>query len=125
LFSALAFKPTLCLPLGKTMRQYRICSGFGRPARAVTAAFAVVVVLAMGAFSVCPSLHQRVHRDSDHPDHFCVISAFAAGQLTWTKTVPAVAAVLVFLISGVLLGEIPLASHLDFYFCPNRAPPRL
>jgi hypothetical protein len=124
-FSALAFKPSLCFPFGKTMRRKRICLGFGRTARAVWAAFAVVLVLALGAFAVSPSLHQRLHTDSAHPDHFCVISAFATGQLSWTGTIPVVAATCVFLVCGVLLGDTPLASHLDFYFSPNRGPPRL
>jgi hypothetical protein len=123
--SALAFKPSLWLPFGKTMRRKRICSGFGRTAKAVTAALAGVLVLVMGAFAVSPSLHQRLHTDCARPDHFCLISAFATGQLSGTETTLAVFTACVFLVCGVFLGETPMASYLDFYFAPNRAPPRL
>jgi hypothetical protein len=101
------------------MRPIRICLGFARTAKAVTAAFAVVLVLVLGALAVSPSLHQRLHADCAHPDHFCVISAFATGQLLWTETLLVVCSVF-----GVSRRETPLASYLDFYFSPNRAPPR-
>jgi hypothetical protein len=107
------------------MRRIRICLGFGRTAKAVTAASAGVLVLVLGAFAVSPSLHQRLHTNSAHPYHFCVISAFATGQLNWTETNLVVTAACVFLACGVSLAESPLASYLDFYFSPNRAPPKL
>jgi hypothetical protein len=106
------------------MRRNRICLGFGQTAKAVTTTFAVMLMLVLGAFAVSPSLHQRLHADSAHPDHFCVISAFAKGQLSWTETKLAVAVASVILFCGVPLRETPLTSYLDLYFSPNRAPPR-
>lgn len=106
------------------MRRNCIHFGFGRTARAVAAAVAVVLVLALGVLAVSPSLHQRLHPDSSHADHFCAIAAFATGQLSWTETMLVVITVCVFLVCGVSPGETPLASTLDFYFSPNRAPPR-
>jgi H+/Cl- antiporter ClcA len=106
------------------MRRNRIHFGFGQTAKAVATAFAVVLVLVLGCFAVSSSLHQRLHTDSDRPDHFCVISAFATGQLRWTETMVVVITACVFLFYGASRGETPLVSYLDFYFSPNRAPPR-
>jgi len=105
------------------MQRIRFCLGFGRTAKAVAAAFGIVLVIVLGTLAVSPSLHQRLHTDSARPDHFCAISAFATGQLGWTEAIHVVAAASVFHFRGVLLGETLLASHLDFYFSPNRAPP--
>jgi hypothetical protein len=107
------------------MRGNRICLGFGQTAKTVTAAFAVMLVLVVGAFAVSPSLHQRLHADSDHPDHFCLISAFATGQLIGTEIMLVVAISCVILVCDIPLREIVLASYLDYYFSPNRAPPPL
>jgi len=84
-----------------------------------------MLVLVLGAFAVSASLHQCLHADSAHPYHFCAISAFAAGQLSWTETYLAVAIACVILVCGIPLRETTLASYLDLYFSPNRAPPRL
>jgi len=124
-FSALAFKPSLWLPFGKTMRRNGSHLGFGQTAKAVTTTFAVMLVLVLGVFAVSPSMHQRLHSDSAHPDHFCIISAFATGQLSWTEINFDVAIACVLLVCGVSLCETPLASYLDLYFSPNRAPPRI
>jgi hypothetical protein len=107
------------------MRRNRISLGFGQTAKAVTATFAVMLVLVLGACAVSPSLHQSLHSDSSHPDHFCVISAFATGQLIWTEPKLAVAVACVILVCGLPLRVTPLASYLDLYFSPNRAPPRI
>ncbi len=105
------------------MRRNRICLGFGRIAKAVTAVFALVLVL--GAFAASPSLHQRLHTDSIHPDHFCIICALAGGQLNVAETTPVAAIACVFLSCGVLAAEARLVSRFDFSFSPSRAPPRL
>ena len=106
------------------MRRYCQSIGFGRTAIAVAAALCIALVLALGAFAVSPSLHQRVHSDSNRSDHFCLICAFASGQVGAAETVLVAAIAAVFLNYGVLLRETPLVSLLDYYFSPNRAPPR-
>jgi hypothetical protein len=98
--------------------------GFGRTAKAVTAALALVLVLALGAFAASPSLHQRLHTDSHHPDHGCIICALARGQLHVADTTPVVATACVFLTCGVLAAATPLVSLLNYSFPPSRAPPR-
>jgi hypothetical protein len=107
------------------MRRNHIRLGFGRTTKAVTALFAVVLVLVLGAIAASPSLHHRLHADSDRLDHSCIISAFANGQLSGTETVLVIITSCVFFACGVALGETTLTSHLDFYSYPNRAPPRL
>lgn len=107
------------------MRRNRICLGIGRTAKAVAAGFAVGLVLVLGAFAVSPSLHQCLHADCNHPDHLCAVSAFATGQLGWVETaLVVIATACVFFVRGEFPGETPLASYLDFYFSPNRAPPQ-
>ena len=107
------------------MRRIRICLGFGRTAKAVTAALALVLVLALGAFAASPPLHRRLHADSNRPDHVCVVCALARGQLNVADTTPVVATACVFLICGVLATATPLVSPLNYSFSPSRAPPRL
>jgi len=108
-----------------TLRRNRICLGFGWTANAVTAAFALVLVLVLGALAASPSLHQRFHTDSNDPNHFCIIRALASGHLNLGEKTPVVAAACVFLICGVRAAETPLVSLFDFSFSPSRAPPRL
>jgi hypothetical protein len=116
----------MCLDIDtNTQRQNRVYLGFGRTAKAVTAVFALLLVLVLGAIAASPSLHQRFQGDSNHHDHNCIICALAAGQLNVADTTPIVAAVCVFLICGVLAAEPPLVSLFSFSFSPSRAPPRL
>jgi hypothetical protein len=108
------------------MRRNRFCLSIGRTAKAVVALFAVVVVLVLGALAVSPSLHKCIHADCDHPAHFCIVSAFATGQLGLTETLLVILTIAsVCLFCGVMPEEAPLASCLNFYSSPNRAPPRL
>jgi hypothetical protein len=116
----------MCLNFNtSTMRRNRDRLGFGRTAKAVTAGFALVLVLVLGVFAASPSLHQRLHSDSNQSDHFCIICALASGHLDAPATTPITAAACVFLVCGVLAAETPLVSRFDFSFSPSRAPPRL
>jgi hypothetical protein len=124
LYPVLALKGNMCLNFDtSTLRRNRICLGFGWTANAVTAAFALVLVLVLGALAASPSLHQRLH-DSHHPDHFCIICALGGGQLNVAESTPVVATDCVFLSCGVLGAEPRLVSRFDFSFSPSRAPPR-
>lgn len=93
-------------------------------ARLVGAAFLVLLVLVLGAFSASPTLHHQLHPDSTQPDHFCLITAFANGQLEAAEALPAMAAAGVFLVCGTLLPVMPLGSLFRFHYSPSRAPPR-
>jgi hypothetical protein len=106
------------------MLRYRVRLGFGRTEKAVAASFAIALVLTLGALAVSPSLHQRVHTDRARPDHFCLICAFAGGQVSATDTTSVLAVASIFFVYGVFFRETRLVSLLDFYFSPNRAPPR-
>jgi hypothetical protein len=107
------------------MRRKRIGLGFGRTAKAVTAALTLVLVLVLWVFAASPSLHQRLHADSNHPDHFCIVRALASGHLNVGEKSPVIAIAGVFLICGVLAAETPLVSLFDYSFSASRAPPRL
>ena len=84
-----------------------------------------MLVLVLGALAASPSLHQRLHVKSNHPDHFCIICALAGGQLDVAVRAPVDASACVLLIWGVRAAEIPLVSRFGFSFSPSRAPPRL
>jgi hypothetical protein len=106
------------------MRRIRLCLGFGRSAKAATAALVVALILILGAFAVSPSLHQRVHTDCNGSDSLCVVCAFASGHLIGPCVIAAIAVACVLLTDIVFLPATPLISYLNFYFLPNRAPPR-
>jgi hypothetical protein len=106
------------------MRRKRHHLVLGRTAKAVGVAFAIFLVLALGALAVIPSLHQRLHSDSDHRDHSCVVTEFAAGQLSWEETVLVIALVVGILFCGKSPGETPLISYLGFNLASPRAPPQ-
>jgi hypothetical protein len=97
---------------------------FGKTAKAVTAAFALALVLLLAVFAASPSLHLRLHADRSHAERFCVVCALAAGQVGWAGSVPVVVCACVFLVYNVLLRTAPQFSLLDFYSSPSRAPPR-
>lgn len=106
------------------MQQNRKGVCFSLTVKSVGAAFLVLLVLVLGAFSASPTLHHELHPDSTQPDHFCLITAFANGQLEAAESLPAVAAACVFLLCGTLLPMTPLVSLFHFHFSRSRAPPR-
>jgi hypothetical protein len=112
------------LLLDKTMRRKRLYLILSRTAKAVAVVSAIFLVLVLGALAVIPSLHQRLHSDSHHRDHCCVITEFATGQLSGAEVVLVIAVVGGILFYGNFPGETPLISYLGFNFASPRAPPR-
>jgi hypothetical protein len=105
------------------MQRISSCFSFGRTAKAVTAVFALALILALGIFAASPSLHLRLHASGDRSDRLCVVCAFANGQLGWTETIAVAVTACLVLFFSVLLRSAPVVSLFDFYFSPNRAPP--
>ncbi len=83
------------------MRRISICLRLRQTAKAVTAAFALVLVLLLGVCAASPSLHLRLHADRAHAERFCVVCALAAGQLGWAGVAPIAVCACVFLIYNV------------------------
>lgn len=107
-----------------TVRRNQMGICFGPTVKAVGAAFLVLLVLVLGAFSASPELHHQLHPDSTQPDHFCLITAFANGQLEAAAALPIVAVACVFLLCGTQVPVTPLVSVFRFRYSPSRAPPR-
>jgi hypothetical protein len=97
---------------------------FNRTTKAVTAGFALLLMLILNAAAVSPSLHECFHADNHHDDSSCVICALAAGQLCGAETVTVAIVTCLVLVCAVLRPETPFISLFDFYFSPDRAPPR-
>ena len=54
---------------------------FGLHGKAVIASLLVALVLLLDAMAACPSLHELIHKDANAPDHQCVVTLFAHGQV--------------------------------------------
>lgn len=49
--------------------------------QAFIAGLLVALVLLLDAMAACPSLHELVHQDANAPEHQCVVTLFAHGQV--------------------------------------------
>jgi len=94
-------------------------SKFGKTASVLLALF----VLLLSALASSPSLHKLIHADAGAPDHECVISLFANGQVSSAPAVQILIG-LVLLFGGVaLLAARLIFSTADYRFSSSRAPP--
>jgi hypothetical protein len=97
--------------------------GFGGTTR-IALSLLLVLMLTLSALAACSALHHVLHHDSNSPDHHCLITLFANGQLTGAELAPVVALAAVFVICAELLPGTPPRSLFDYCFAPSRAPPR-
>jgi hypothetical protein len=98
---------------------------FGRTAKTVLAALLVLQMLALLALAAGPTLHHALHPESNRPDHDCLITLFAKGQLNETPMAPIGSLLAVFVMCAVLLPALPPRLHFEYRFSPSRAPPCL
>jgi hypothetical protein len=96
---------------------------FGPPAKAVLAAFLLVHLLSLLALAACPTLHHALHPDSNDPDHDCLVTLFAKGQMSEAGTTPIVALVAAVVMCAVLLPSFLPRLLFEYRFAPSRAPP--
>jgi hypothetical protein len=95
-------------------------SKFGKAASAFVLA---VLVLLLSALGSSPALHKLIHPDAGAPDHECVISLFANGQVSSAPSAQVLVG-LVLLFGGVaLLTATLIFSSADYRFSSSRAPP--
>lgn len=84
-----------------------------------------VFVLLLAALGSSPALHKLIHADAGAPDHECVISLFANGQVGSAPDAQILIG-LVSLFGGVaLLAATLIFSTADYRFSSSRAPPSL
>jgi len=96
----------------------------GRNSRRAWAVVCLALFLTVQIFAASGPLHQVIHPDAHSPQHQCVFTLFAHGQLDAAGAFPplmAFVAVLCF-----LLPTLPSAvrSSFDYRLSPSRAPPR-
>ena len=92
--------------------------------RRAWAAFALVLFLTLQVLATSAALHKLIHADAGSPDHHCVITLFARGQVSTAETiVPLVAfvAALFFVLPMLRSAEV---SSFAYRFSFSRAPPR-
>jgi hypothetical protein len=84
----------------------------------------LVLFLTLQGFAGSTALHKAVHADATAPNHHCLITLFAQGQLTGPVGVMAeVVFVAIFLFCLPPFRTVALASR-DYRLSPSRAPPR-
>jgi hypothetical protein len=103
------------------LRQYLF--SFRKTAKPALAGLLGLLLLLLSTLAASPDLHQRLHADSNSPDHNCAITLFAKGQI---NAAPAAAVLVGFVsLAGalVLLAETLLLPSADYRFSASRAPP--
>jgi hypothetical protein len=96
---------------------------FGRTARTVLAILLILQLLSLLALAASPTLHHVLHPDSNNPDHECLVTLFAKGQLSEAAMTPVVILVAAFVMCAVLLPSFLPRSIFEYRFSPSRAPP--
>jgi hypothetical protein len=97
--------------------------GSCRTAKSVLAILLALQMLTLLALAACPALHHALHSESNNPDHDCLVTLFAKGQLSEAVMTPIVALVAAFVMCAVLLPGFQLRFLFEYRFAPSRAPP--
>jgi hypothetical protein len=95
----------------------------GQAAKAVLAAVLALQMFALLALAACPTLHHALHSESNNPDHDCLVTFFAKGQLSEAAMTPVVILVAAFVMCAVLLPSFLPRLIFEYRFAPSRAPP--
>ena len=94
-----------------------------QPGKSAAALLLCGLVLFVSLLAVSPALHQLVHADADSPDHHCVVTLFAHGQLTPAPETQILAVILALIAVLVSLPQSFLLPSADYRFSTSRAPP--
>jgi hypothetical protein len=101
-------------------RKHRIFHG---AAKSALAGFLVFLLLGLAALAASPRLHELIHTDAGAPEHHCVVTLFAGGQID-SASAPVLVAVVVALFSAlVLLPDTFVLPSADYRYSSSRAPP--
>jgi hypothetical protein len=120
----LAGSKVLCL-IRRRMQLAQQHSGFRRTAKPALAGLLVLLLLFIAALASSPTLHNWFHDDARSPDHNCVITLFAKGQLSPTAVASILVALVALLGAVALLAETILLPSADYRYSSSRAPPSL
>jgi hypothetical protein len=102
--------------VSRILKQSKLC-------KTVSAFLLAASILLLSALGTSPALHKLIHTDADAPDHSCVISLFANGQVSSAPAAQILIG-LIFLFGGVaLLAAKLIFSTADYRFSSSRAPP--
>jgi hypothetical protein len=94
---------------------------FGRVVKAALSGLLVLLLLLVLALAVLPSLHHRLHADTNDP--FCLVCSFAKGQVSAPLVAGVFVLAFVFLVGRASLPQSPPIPVFDFRLSPSRAPP--
>jgi hypothetical protein len=91
--------------------------------RRVSAAFCLLLFLALQLFASSESLHKWIHPDADSADHHCAVTLISHGQVNASEA----ALPLVAFVAALFFVLPPLRSAVfssfDYRFSASRAPP--
>jgi hypothetical protein len=96
----------------------------GRTVKTVLSAVLVLQLLALLALSASPELHHALHSDSDCPDHHCLVTVFAQGQLSGAEMAAVFVCLAVFFVCTVRRPKTAPQLAFQYRYSPSRAPPR-
>ena len=102
---------------------HRTVRGLRKVAKPAIAGLLVGLLFFAVTLSVCPSLHQYLHHDAGEPDHHCLISLFAQGQVNAADGAVAVIAFFLAVVYFTAWALTCASPAPDFRLSPSRAPP--
>jgi hypothetical protein len=91
--------------------------------RRVSAAFFLLLFLALQLFASSESLHKWIHPDADSADHHCAITLISHGQVNASEAALPLAAFVAALFFILPRLQSAISSSFDYRFSASRAPP--
>src|SRR5215510_9432386 len=84
----------------------------------------LALFFALQIFSGSTALHKAVHTDATAPNHHCVITLFAQGEVAAPVALTAEVAFVAILLFCLPPLRTAVLASLDYRLSPSRAPPR-
>jgi len=84
----------------------------------------LALFLTLQLFADSSALHRAIHHDAASPDHQCVITLLAQGQVNAVDPVPMLVAFVAATFFLLPLISSAVLSSFEYRFAPSRGPPR-
>lgn len=104
-------------------RTLTISFSWSRTVKATVSMFLVLQILGLMLLAACPELHHAIHPDSDQPDHQCLVTMFAQGQIDAPEVTLVVMLVTVVIFGAARLPQVMPRVAIPLCAASPRAPP--